>query len=442
VTEDIQILAHAIGCTVMLITSNHFGNVTINPNCLLTIVIGWIPNHWFYLGHFNHDLRGATDLDDYSYTLNNFSDKIGLKWRRLTVKSVRAQHYARAIKNKKTGTLHEILNSDGTNQGHYFDAAVKSYSQKNRHFAIFSYGAPGSSKSTEPIKLAMRYLNKYSPHKNSHKVTIITARNSLRNDIANKINTDWGFCIKTFELALIQNVNKYVIIDDLSLFPPGYLTLFLILHPHVTNIILTGDILQADFYEPNPDADLNDLLPETLYYSNLVGRYRLYTYRLPARVSNYFGIKSYSESLCVMNISNNIPQEAHSLFPDNQSVVISTENGKPALTYVNSQGHTFDHDYALVLNENTHMVGTKSLFTAMTRGKHNLNIYDYQSYEQPRPNIIAQFENGTNFIRETFQELSVNLRHTMFEIDNKGTLINATQLLNYANYLNAHYHDS
>jgi hypothetical protein len=212
----------------------------------------------------------------------------------------------------------------------------------------------------------------------------IGVRNRWRSGIRN--NCD----VLTFEVALKRKISKgkFVIIDELQLFPPGYFDL-LCIRSKLENVVIIGDPLQSS-YDNESDRHLvgeleNDLINvlQGNNYKYLIKSRRfknsLYVNRLPCsfdRLERYptIGYDVFDDvSKCAKEIRKGDAVLCSS-FDEKTMMYYALGRGKlEVMTYGESTGLTFRKG-CILLTQNTALVDDKRMLVALSRFSEEINF--------------------------------------------------------------------
>jgi len=100
-----------------------------------------------------------------------------------------------------------------------------------------------------------------------------------------------GKAFNTFEIGMARTA-EIVIVDEISLLPPGYLDLHMLVHSEA-HYILLGDLTQNLHHAVEAESCLNTLEDEALYFAKkLKLPWLAYSHRIPQRLSRFFNIPS------------------------------------------------------------------------------------------------------------------------------------------------------
>jgi len=288
-----------------------------------------------------------------------------------------ADLYSGALSKGRTGAL---LNNTKTSSetirkfivtlDNEIDIAKKS--KVEHHVNVMAiYGVPGSGKS-RPIK---EYIKDYLQNE-PNEFTVIFPKNTQRDDWKSFIEPKHAFTFKSLELGIIQCPSKFVIFEEANQFPKGYISTFLLHHNYVTDIIILGDKRQSTYHDPHPDAQaLGDHPTNVKLFDS--GYYMEYSYRLPKIVADITHTQTYSrilggiEPITNLNLSLPIVTFRHSRKQD-----LNQAEAGLAFTYAGSQGQDFNENYIVHLDDRSYTASEELIYTAFTRGKHTIYVYN------------------------------------------------------------------
>ncbi|AIA61617.1 polyprotein [Sclerotinia sclerotiorum debilitation-associated RNA virus 2] len=178
----------------------------------------------------------------------------------------------------------------------------------------------------------------------------------------------------TYETALKRSLkkpaNEYVILDDFTRFPAGWIELYMSLNTKSKYIVI-GDNRQADSHSMN-GAFANALVPSIELFVPLSPFYLNWTWRMVRPVANALGHVSWKESSSdksVISVVSEVPKDCVVLAPSTTlKIGVETVNEK-SFTYTSAQGATFDKVAILIDDNITRVCGDKAVYTALSRSK-------------------------------------------------------------------------
>ncbi|AAN64332.2 polyprotein [Sclerotinia sclerotiorum debilitation-associated RNA virus] len=178
----------------------------------------------------------------------------------------------------------------------------------------------------------------------------------------------------TYETALKRSLkkpaNEYVILDDFTRFPAGWIELYMSLNTKSKYIVI-GDSRQADSHSMS-GAFANALVPAIDLFAPLSPFYLNWTWRMTRPVANALGHVSWKlpeSGKPILSVSSEVPKDCVVLAPSTTlKVGVETVNDK-AFTYTSAQGATFDKVAILIDDNITRVCGDKAVYTALSRSK-------------------------------------------------------------------------
>nr|BCR39159.1 RNA-dependent RNA polymerase [Grapevine Pinot gris virus] len=245
------------------------------------------------------------------------------------------------------------------------------------------FGFAGSGKSHGIQKL----LNeKFS---GSNEILLISPRVLLAEDWKSKVQ---GLKTMTFESAIKGCLAgyKWIILDEVTLFPNGYLDLLILKLAHYNaldskHLTLIGDPLQANYFSERDCNLLGSVKMVDSVFNDI--KYQYQSYRIPANVAGRFD---------VWDKNRHEPIDCHGTFYSDLSsaklhakrcdqkidvVLVASELEKKyfsnqcrCITYGESQGLTFD--YGLIsLSEESRLCSDNHIYVALTRFKKGFGFF-------------------------------------------------------------------
>nr|QDC33518.1 replicase [Grapevine Kizil Sapak virus] len=201
-----------------------------------------------------------------------------------------------------------------------------------------------------------------------------------------KLMDDWKEKVKglhccTFESALKKDRRGFhsIILDEYTLFPPGYLDALMCLDKKgaAKNYYIIGDPLQSQYYS---ESDKNKLIKFDLLGALSADKglnYLFSTRRCNRRAAKMLGVPSFSETegLDFANIAKDLPSARAFLKQkgmDIQAILVSSRldknrfEGENIYTFGESQGLTFDSG-VILLTEETRVNTDNQVLVALTR---------------------------------------------------------------------------
>nr|WEY29809.1 RNA-dependent RNA polymerase [Botrytis cinerea mycotymovirus 1] len=269
-----------------------------DTNCLgfNFTVVGGIP-HWESVARPPRPLANLakpspSQPDSFMRLLASFNASsrtpLHLNFKRARINKSRASGLISDIKKGYTGTIK-------ANEGKIFvnafsarlDSLVDNYDSSRSVQVATVLGAPGCGKSA-PLQ---DFLNLNPAFCKDFEVGVIVPRVKMREDWVGKINAyDSKMMVSTWETAMVRS-RPVIVIDEISLFPPGYVDLLCVLYPGIKRVIILGDHCQCRFHSTHPDSGLSNTLNEAVYWAQKCGsQYLLQFHRAPQLLANFFNV--------------------------------------------------------------------------------------------------------------------------------------------------------
>jgi hypothetical protein len=264
--------------TVMLdVLAVHFGlNITVpqlgenygvNNTARLVLEYDATKRHFHFPSQrlplridFTPTLERATETKLYWEVVKKL-EKTAVRWKKWTPSYERASRYLACIIDGSTGTLRQGQNLEELKAWEKF---IKRRSEAHDCSIWLSVilGDPGCGKTKPILDIFDR------PYHEDSTVQAIMPTTVLREDAAKKMHVRQKFgpsgkgsntvtCC-TFEYALTRRTGKIVLGDE-DKEPVGYWDLLALLHPEMLRLIITADLFQGIWHEPNKDCILNSL---------------------------------------------------------------------------------------------------------------------------------------------------------------------------------------
>ena len=211
------------------------------------------------------------------------------EWRDTVTHPARAKQYLRELKNGIVGTI-------AREQGRTFAKdflpkldALHDLARPRRISIMSMSGSPGCGKSAPFKKILSRPC-----HHVPGLFLGVFPRNSIMRDWSRALNMDrFTWMLNTFELALRRHA-RVVLVDEISLLPPGYLDLLLCLRPGISHVILLGDAVQCRYHSIEEQSELNSLTSEVEHWFRGPVPYLHISHTLPQMISRALDIPSSS----------------------------------------------------------------------------------------------------------------------------------------------------
>nr|WNN29044.1 replicase [Mentha arvensis robigovirus 1] len=302
----------------------------------------------------------------------------------------RAEVLDEALKRGETGKISSSNFSN--NRGFLLTKKDLNFGKRNIYINVGIFGSGKSHKITNFLKENLNQAN-----------VIISPRKNLKEQFLKNLGLSSDSKVKgkrmiltqvmTFEVALLKiNVLKKgnVFIDEMQLFPPGYLDIMSLLLPKESNIVVMGDPLQSNYDSDsdrhlfeNVNSDLDRLLSDQKYsYVSLTRRFRnpLFKDRLPCLFNDddfNMGFEHWIsyDSFESYKASNDTECEAFLVSSFQEKVVVKAHIGfkTNVLTFGESTGLTFD-SVCIILSQDAAKVDEKRWIVALSRARRSINF--------------------------------------------------------------------
>nr|QQD86171.1 replicase [Botryosphaeria dothidea botrexvirus 1] len=210
--------------------------------------------------------------------------------------------------------------------------------------------------------------------------TVVVPTVALREDWASKLPLLRSHQIKTYEKAIIQEATEVVIMDDHGKLPPGYVDCYLVAHPNVEWVILTGDHRQSGHHVANLEARTAHLEQEAKYFRAWADYYLNATHRQGRRLANPLDVHAEKEGGAVVT-ADLLPREGVTLVPSNRRQQELHELERQAYTYAGCQGLTVPH-VTISLERDTPLCSDEVMYTALSRASESVTFVNTYSQQQ------------------------------------------------------------
>nr|QJQ28900.1 polyprotein [Sclerotinia sclerotiorum deltaflexivirus 2] len=242
------------------------------------------------------------------------------------------------------------------------------------------HGVGGCGKSTLAIKdLASDVGSEYDVGSVRCHAWMNGLRGPLQRDvqaIMPSLNTSINFA--TGAMPLVQPMPGSMFFDDATQLWPGFLQLFMLLNPEVTDIYATFDACQARTAFPATDVVDRSMPSTSDWLAELSDRYATVSYRLSPRISSLFGLPCAGAATAYDGVIALVSK----VLPDIPFLVVSprfaeTQNsgGQKTLTFRDSQGITIDGDVSIDLGGLSQTATEHAWWTALTRARGNMLLH-------------------------------------------------------------------
>lgn len=245
---------------------------------------------------------------------------------------------------------------------------------------LFVHGAPGSGKSWPIIKIIRDWAANNAIDRELLGSYFAFFRVALLEDWKKKLafpNTA-TYCLKTWERVLPYNID-FLIVDELSQAPPGWLDFIAMENPDLTHIICLGDVCQGQFFSGRAEPLPIDLLPSAIdSVLTCSTPYLNYTRRLPQLLAARLGIQTTSPELGTITCSHRAKflKNGVTLLPTMQDAARWPEmtQGAECYTFTSPQGREWENVQIVVTPAALLGCADEAWWTAMTRTKRNLHF--------------------------------------------------------------------
>lgn len=278
----------------------------------------------------------------------------------------RAKAYARDLKAGTTGTVRKQEGSAFPTDYTKSCDAILDGAKPRKLTMSYRMGAGGCAKSS-PFYSALR--NKRFIDDGSWRIAVprVTQRQRWAEKLRLPPSQAWK--IGTFETSLTK-ASRYIIIDEISQIPSGYVDFIAATQPSVRGFILLGDVAQGRFFEAHEDATINSIPKECDYFANFSPNYWFWSHRIPKAVSRAIGLPTTNTTEGFIKRVNRLQSGLPAITPSTVAARMLTELGVPTLTYSSSQGEDSDKPMQIVVDNNTCLAMDNGLLaTALTRSK-------------------------------------------------------------------------
>nr|CAH2618939.1 replication polyprotein [Wallace's spikemoss associated tymo-like virus 2]CAI5383979.1 replication polyprotein [Wallace's spikemoss associated tymo-like virus 2] len=290
----------------------------------------------------------------------------------------RAKVYADELSEHRVGTIHKWrVPRNGKVDFPTFGKSMKKLVSvaETRSIRIYSFhGMPASAKSSfaRDTFLAGDFVE-------GAVACIICPRTPLRDDWKKICNLpeDRRHLLKTFERALVEPLTPIIIVDEISLYPPGWLELILAKNNNIVAVVLLGDPTQGIYHEPG-DSPLNSvkLTPEVYHYAPLCSQYLAYSFAIPRTIANRLSIVSYSQHEGFFGHSRKLSRNLPILVASDSERRLFQSSYPDAHTYTSCQGMRFETPIQFVISSSTlRACSNNNVWTGLTRTTRGIIFY-------------------------------------------------------------------
>jgi hypothetical protein len=338
----------------------------------------------------------------------------------------RVKSYLREAKQGHTGTYYRDMNV-GLEMLKGWDEIADQKAPRQVQVHV-SYGAGGSNKSSEIIEILQ------SPtYRTPGLWSMCFPRKELRNSTATKLNlSQYGFMCQTFENAAAEGRRKILIVDEITLYPPGFIDFIIMLDPNIQTVVIIGDFAQACFHEPHPQSgfDLSYKNSEVIHFLKyLVNPYRLYSYR--HELSEVSGVPWIPAGRKRVTAAKEVLRVTEALAPRTTTIVHSDafkarygDGARKTYTYSGCQGGDFHEDIQVIVTDDAlRSVNWNGCYTACSRvaSAKTLSIVDYSKSLQEDGHALQM--NNALFMKYTNLDKSKGIPRANLLMPNPGELL-------------------
>nr|QDB74984.1 MAG: putative RNA-dependent RNA polymerase [Leptosphaerulina chartarum flexivirus 1] len=185
----------------------------------------------------------------------------------------------------------------------------------------------------------------------------------------------------TFELALRRSSGvDTLVVDEVGLYPPGYLDLLLFMLPRAERMIITGDPTQRGYqHSPSTRGALSTNfleLPTCIARAtSCATKYIGYTYRLANQSAASLGVIPKLNKLGKIMVTKRKRVNLPTLMAEKHMKQCADEQTTAGTYIVNScQGVDIKGDYQIIVSESFKHFDAKTWFTMLSRGQANVYI--------------------------------------------------------------------
>nr|CAH2618870.1 replication polyprotein [Douglas' Neckera Moss associated tymo-like virus]CAI5383949.1 replication polyprotein [Douglas' Neckera Moss associated tymo-like virus] len=284
----------------------------------------------------------------------------------------RAKLLVSHLKNGIEGTM---LRQEGKNFVKGFtqrlDAIVDSQQSRGRSFRLMNiFGAAGSGK-TAPL---LAYLKSRQDVLGKGAWKLSCPRATFRAALSKELDLGTnGYQVSTWEKIFVVS-GTVLILEEVSLSVPGYVSLLLAVNPQITHVIAAGDPAQCRHHSVSSESTLNALDSEIDWLATFGGIYLNHTHRSPQVIATRLGLPTTSphQGRVVVRTS----------FSHAQPLIVATDNeqltfsrlGYETYTISGAQGQQWPEVQLRVTQVMLDNVCEEDLYSAFSRAQRTLVI--------------------------------------------------------------------
>jgi hypothetical protein len=317
-------------------------------------------------------------LDKFISEMDNFlsehDEPILGNWQDVSIDKSTCKQLVREFKNDTFGTIKRL---EGKRYEANFTQTMDAIHEHSTPRVVRMRGITGCAGcgKSAPLK---EFLKKNQSWQSCKGIWLMSApRQLIRQDWADDLNMGrGGYALNTFEQALTRTA-RVLIIDELSLFPPGYVDLFCILKPSISHVILLGDTVQSRFNNPNADSCLNEATNEAeRCFARLGGDYCFWTHRSPRVIANAYGIPTTSPVKGRVSRTTQIDSRYPIIAATNGETGNLNFQGNNARNVGGSQGATYHTAQIMVTSTMLQQQTAGDFYSAVGRVTHHLILVE------------------------------------------------------------------
>lgn len=236
-------------------------------------------------------------------------------------------------------------------------------------------GLPGTGKTYALKQIAARHYANCGPN---NKITWICPTDELRKAAKEDLKPPIG-CgrfVKTFEVAIFHTVTPVVVVDELGLYPPGWLDVLVQKNPMIQWVIYTGDTCQPRWRPKQGPANRYGQSNLDVVAGHAC-RYLFNGNRLHVDTARHLGLPAGPHAPSTpgqggVMFSSQIKED--NIVGSNAMETAYNEKGSNANNFNGCQGLTYDGNWSVMLSEQSACCDNYVAFVALTRGRGTLSF--------------------------------------------------------------------
>jgi hypothetical protein len=357
--------------------------------------------------------RFLRSLDNY---VSPEGDRPGGRWQVTTSDPNRAKPLLGELRAGVTGIVKRELGKsfdakflDRANAT--LDLAVKKHAEgQPRVVSIRTMsGAPGCGKSS-PFK---QFLQQHREFVDNVCWFAVLPRRAIMEDWKQSVRLgSESWLINTHELGLRRQA-PVMVVDEVSLLPPGMVDLYLTLRPTITHVILLGDPVQCRYHNPNEESLLSTLTPEVDLWLRHDVPYQFWTHRSPGVIARALGIPTSNPEPGQIVVRQTASRQYPLICFTDSEVKNARRYQLDARTVSAHQGNTMAVAQLMVHSTMLHHCRSGDILTAATRVTHKLILVLQlhptelaQTPKQPVLHALLHPDSPLDFLEHFRKELS------------------------------------